>query len=400
MPVIGTPIQGVPLTQAPTPQSDKSELVEAVEAIVKRLQAAKRPVAFVGYKVHRYGLQNEAQKLIEALNIPFVATPMDKAVLSEAHPLYAGLYKGHFLTDPVVKEIVEGADLVLDIGEVVFDDLSQLGAARIDHNKQIILAPNCVTLPQATEMVHCSMNSFNPVFLGDILKALVEQTSTMKKFDTVSIPPAVKIESADPAGVITYGTVHAAMHDFFQTGDIFVCETGTSSVQFSNVRLPDGVTYHNQTLWGSIGWATPAALGTALAVPDRRTILITGDGSHQLTATEIGTMGKYGTNPIVICMNNDVFGIEEFLERNDHCSYNDLARWEYTQLPAALGCKNWFIAKVSTNEELVRALNEARNHTSAGTYIQVVLGVPLLPPLDVNGLHLMYQEKNPDYNTL
>ena len=30
-----------------------------------------------------------------------------------------------------------------------------------------------------------------------------------------------------------------------------------------------------QVLWGSIGWATPAAFGIALADPERRTILIT-----------------------------------------------------------------------------------------------------------------------------
>jgi TPP-dependent 2-oxoacid decarboxylase len=29
--------------------------------------------------------------------------------------------------------------------------------------------------------------------------------------------------------------------------------------------LPQGVTFHNQTLWGSTGWATPAALGAAVA---------------------------------------------------------------------------------------------------------------------------------------
>jgi len=29
------------------------------------------------------------------------------------------------------------------------------------------------------------------------------------------------------------------------------------------VRRTNGVTFHSQTLWGSIGWATPAAFGVA-----------------------------------------------------------------------------------------------------------------------------------------
>jgi len=52
-------------------------------------------------------------------------------------------------------------------------------------------------------------------------------------------------------------------------------------------QMPAGATFHNQTLWGSIGWATPAAFGAAMAAPDRRVVLVTGDGSHQLTAQEV-----------------------------------------------------------------------------------------------------------------
>ena len=49
--------------------------------------------------------------------------------------------------------------------------------------------------------------------------------------------------------------------------------------------LPKGVKFQSQMLWGAIGWATPASFGTALAAPDRRVILITGEGSHQMTSS-------------------------------------------------------------------------------------------------------------------
>jgi len=50
--------------------------------------------------------------------------------------------------------------------------------------------------------------------------------------------------------------------------------------------MPKGATFHNQTLWGAIGWATPL-LRCAVAAPDHRVVLITGEGSHQLTVQEI-----------------------------------------------------------------------------------------------------------------
>ncbi|MDE4967890.1 thiamine pyrophosphate-dependent enzyme, partial [Francisella tularensis] len=76
----------------------------------------------------------------------------------------------------------------------------------------------------------------------------------------------------------------------------------------------EGVKYFNQTLWGAIGWATPAAQGVALSNPDSRTILITVEGSHQLTLNELCVMCRYKINPIILCINIDGYMIERALE--------------------------------------------------------------------------------------
>src|SRR5258707_13427453 len=101
------------------------------------------------------------------------------------------------------------------------------------------------------------------------------------------------------------------------------------------MTLADDVWLHIQMLWGSIGWATGAAFGVALADPNRRTILITGEGSHQLTANEIGNMGRYNANPIILCLNNDGYMVERAPEPNPDWSCNDLAKWHYAEVPHA-----------------------------------------------------------------
>ena len=55
--------------------------------------------------------------------------------------------------------------------------------------------------------------------------------------------------------------------------DVLVAETGTASMGLGFAQMPAGASFHNQTLWGSIGWATPAAFGAALAAPTRRVVL-------------------------------------------------------------------------------------------------------------------------------
>ena len=156
-------------------------------------------------------------------------------------------------------------------------------------------------------------------------------------------------------------------------GDRIVIENGTSMSGLGPVTLPDGAEIYCQALWGSIGWATGATLGVAMADRSRRTVLFTGDGSHQLTALDVGTMGRNKLKPVIFVLNNQGYAIERALEYNPDWEYNDLAQWNYHTLPAALGCDDWFTAKVTTLGELDRALETASKGDRA-CYIEVVGG--------------------------
>ena len=65
--------------------------------------------------------------------------------------------------------------------------------------------------------------------------------------------------------------------------------------------------------------------------------------------------------------------VERALEADPDWVYNDLAPWNYHALPAALGCRGWFTAKVTTLGELDAALARAATGESA-SYIEVVGG--------------------------
>jgi indolepyruvate decarboxylase len=145
-------------------------------------------------------------------------------------------------------------------------------------------------------------------------------------------------------------------------------------------RMPAGATFYNQTLWGSIGWATPAAFGAAVAAPDRRVVLITGEGAHQLTAQEISQFPRYGLKPIVFVLNNNGYLIERLLCKDPAIEYNDVSQWHYADLPKALGCDDWYCARVTTCAELDAALDQA-SHVTTGAYIEVVTDPYAASPL-------------------
>ena len=85
-----------------------------------------------------------------------------------------------------------------------------------------------------------------------------------------------------------------------------------------------------------------AATGSLLGQPD----------SSQLTANEMGTFYRYGAKPIFLVVNNGGFHAERVTNRFPDQEYNDLAKWNFADIPAAMGCKDWFTARVSTLGEL------------------------------------------------
>jgi TPP-dependent 2-oxoacid decarboxylase len=127
--------------------------------------------------------------------------------------------------------------------------------------------------------------TYSGVELGDLLAALGKRLPKR-------VWPAIAASSLgpvaggghDPIGV---DALYPRWANFLEPHDILVAETGTASMGLGFARMPKQATFHNQTLWGSIGWATPAAFGAAVAAPDKRIVLITGDGAHQRRAQRI-----------------------------------------------------------------------------------------------------------------
>src|SRR5713101_3387327 len=353
-----TPTEVRPLTL----KSNEASLKKAVAAITERIKSAKSIVALPAFTLSRVGLQKEAREAIDALGCPFATTSMEKSIIDESHPQFAGMYSG-VLSAEETRKIVEGAELVLNIGGVSFNDETTMGfSTQLDPARFISIGLNDVRIGGQV---------FGNVRLADTLAALAKLKSGAPRYKRT--PQGNPSINGKPSDKITMDALYPRYAAFIRSGDNVVLESGSSSFGVPPLTLPDDVQVHIQMLWGSIGWATGATFGIALADPKRKTILITGEGSHQLTANEIGNMGRYSTNPIILCLNNDGYMVERALEPNPDWSYNDLAKWRYADLPRALGCTDWFTARVETLGELDAALKAARESKS-GAYIEVVGG--------------------------
>jgi len=306
--------------------------------------------------------------VIDASNLAFATMFMDKSVLDEQQPAYVGMYDGVLMNEDV-RAFVENADCVLAVGALLTDFNSGAFTARLDPAKKISISHHHIRV---------AGKIYPNVEMGDILKALMHR---VPKRDWSRLPvTSLGAPSGAGADPLTPSALYPRWANFLQPGDIVVAETGTASMGLGFAHLPSGASFYNQTLWGSIGWATPASFGAAIAAPDHRVVLITGEGAHQLTVQEVCQFGRFGLRPIVFVLNNSGYLIERLLCKDPAIGYNDVASWRYSELPHALGCDGWFTARATTCGELDQALETAAL-ANTGVYIEVVTDPYAASPL-------------------
>jgi indolepyruvate decarboxylase len=350
------------------PGSNPDMLRAATDAIVAAVDKASTACVLPGILVARTGLRNAMQDVIDSSGLPFATMFMAKSVLDEQHPAYAGMYDGALMNEKV-RRFVEDSDLIINVGASMTDFNTGAFTAHLDLARTITIGHHRTQVNGKT---------YTGVEIGDLLAALAQRLPKR-------VWPTIRADSLGPAtgggnDPIDVNALYPRWTNFLKTDDILVAETGTASMGLGFARMPKGATFHNQTLWGSIGWATPAAFGAAVAAPDKRVVLVTGDGSHQLTAQEIGQFARLGLKPVVFVLNNGGYLIERLLCKDPAIAYNDIAPWHYAELPHALGCDDWLTARVTTCEEFDQAL-EAAGKSSAGVYIEVVTDAYVASPL-------------------
>ena len=349
---------------------DPAALKSATDAVLAVMGKAHSACILPGIYTARAGLRKELQSFVDASELPFATMFGDKSVLEEQQPAYIGMYDGR-LMDESVRAFVESCECVLVIGAMM-TDFNTGAFTNLDPNRTIDILHH-----------HTRVGSkiYPNVEIRDILAELTRRVT--KRTSRPSIKPgsngAIAGRGSDP---IKADALYSRWADFLKPNDILIAETGTSSMGLGFALLPKGSTFHNQTLWASIGWATPAAFGAAVAAPNRRVVLVTGEGSHQLTAQEISQFARRGLKPVVFVLNNSGYLIERLLCTNPDAGYNDLAQWRYAELPRALGCEGWLTACVTTCEEFDKALKAADDGNS-GAYIEVVTDKYAASPLSL-----------------
>ncbi len=111
---------------------------------------------------------------------------------------------------------------------------------------------------------------------------------------------------------------------------------------------------------GSMGYGLPAAVAAKIRYPNRDVICIAGDGDIQMTLQELGTAQQAGAAPIVIVVNNGMYGtirMHQEREYPERVSGTDLINPDFAAIGRAYGGIG---ETVTRTEEFKPAFERAR----------------------------------------
>ncbi|MCJ1313756.1 hypothetical protein MMC25_007436 [Agyrium rufum] len=154
---------------------------------------------------------------------------------------------------------------------------------------------------------------------------------------------------------LTQDFLWATLGPYFKPGDLVIAETGTSAygLPASNLMHVGGlVEMFSQTVFGSIEFATGAALGAFVAGREKGTlkrgILITGEGSLQLTVQAFSDLMRHDLN----------------------CSSSIMMEWDYAKIPKLFApTKKFCYYSIKTPEDLLQLMKDEEFATADCTQI-------------------------------
>ncbi|GAA5233392.1 acetolactate synthase large subunit [Verticiella sediminum] len=283
--------------------ADGTALAEAASLIAQ----AARPVLYLGGGVIHAGAAPLAIALAEKANLPTVMTLMALGAMPVDHPLSLGMLGQHGA--PYTNLALDECDLLIAVG------------ARFDDRATGKVAAFC---PQA-KIVHVDID---PAELDKIKTAHVGIVADVGEA-LARLLPLVPRAAREAWG----GRIHAlkAAHPqplpglddprshFGLIRAVAAC-VGDDAIVVTDVGqhqmwAAQAYPLRRPRQWltsgglGTMGFGLPAAIGAALAAPDRTVVCFTGDGSILMNLQELVTAAEEGVDVKIVLMNNAVLGL-------------------------------------------------------------------------------------------
>ncbi len=329
----------------PTAQGHPKQIKAAIDLI----EAAERPVLYVGGGVINAGGSAELLEFAEAVNAPVVTTLMARGAFPDDHRLALGMPGMHGTYTATTA--IQQSDVLICLG-ARFDD-------RVT-GKVSDFAPQAKVIHVDVDPAEIGKvrNADVPI-VGDakkVLRSLVDRLLTKRDaadapwrkdwFETLDMWQETKPLSyvQEPDGPIKTQYFIERLQKV--AGDDVVIAAGVGqhqmwASQFWSFSQPNS--WVNSGGLGTMGFAIPAAIGAKAARPDDTVFALDGDGCFQMTFQELITATTENIPVKVVVFNNGGYGMVKqwqnlFYDGRISASHLPPDVPDYPKLAESMGC--------------------------------------------------------------
>lgn len=282
-----------------------------IEQAACMINQAKRPVLYLGGGIIASNSNQMANQLAEKNALPTTMTLMALGCMPSNNPLSLGMLGMH--AKRYTNYILNEADLLIVLG-ARFDDRAIGNAEKFCPNASIIHVDIDRCELGKIKQPELAIHSDVKLVLQKLLP-LIEQNSRDEWIQTVD-----QIKASHPCQTPNnilnpHRLIQAVASCTEDDNTIITTDVGKHQMW---VAQSYPLTRTRQLLTsgglGTMGFGLPAAIGAALANPDKKIICFTGDGSILLNIQEMATMAEHNLDIKIILINNQSLGLVNQLQ--------------------------------------------------------------------------------------
>ena len=278
---------------------------ESVSAAAAMINAAQRPVLYLGGGV--INAPERVRELAEKANLPTTMTLMALGMLPKAHPLSLGMLGMHGARS--TNFILQQSDLLVVLG-ARFDDRATGKVAEFCPNAKIIHVDIDRAELGKIKQAHVAIQADVDDVLAQLLPQIDAQPRDAWRGKVAELQqefPGAIPEAGDPLS--HYGLINAVAACVDDSAII------TTDVGQHQMWTAQAYPLNRPRQWltsgglGTMGFGLPAAIGAALANPDKKVLCFSGDGSLMMNIQEMATAAENQLDVKIILMNNEALGL-------------------------------------------------------------------------------------------
>ncbi len=285
---------------------------EKIDALVKKLIAAKAPVILAGKGVVKSGARKEVEELAERTGAILSNTLLARGLFD--HNPFSINVSGGFAR-MVSRDVGAKADFVLSIGASMTYWTTDGGDMyRNAEIAQIDIEP--LGLRHGAKVADIYLRADAKLSAQAMLDKLGAKPKTAATIRTPELADRIRDEPVDATnyniepGVLDPREVCAELDKVLDKDYDTICGSGHQSFFHTTMRGWDADKYHIMRDFGAIGSGLSYTVGVAAARQNGKVVIFEGDGSVLMHIQELETLQRHGLKCLIIVFNDGAYGSE------------------------------------------------------------------------------------------